>query len=219
MSILAEPYFPPVNTADEEGLLMFGGALSVENLLTAYHRGIFPWPLVDNGVEILSWWSPDPRAVIEFDDFHVSRRLARRLRRQEFRVTFNQAFSAVVQGCSQRQDDLTWITRDMQRAYETLFDEGYAHSVEVWQNGDLVGGLYGVALGGFFAGESMFHRATDASKVALYHLIERLKERDFSLFDIQLATDHTLSLGAREIPRRRFLRRLRSALKVPTSFT
>ncbi len=211
--------FPPIWTADEHGLLTLGGDLSPERILDAYRHGIFPWPLVEEGLEILAWWSPDPRAIFELDQFHVSRRLGRRIRRGEFQITVDANFAGVIAGCAERRrDGGTWITPSMVRAYQQLHQLGHAHSVEAWQAGELVGGVYGVALGGFFAAESMFHRRRDASKVALAHLVQRLRERGFDLLDIQMWTPHTGRLGAIEIPRREFLRRLERALKHPASF-
>lgn len=212
--------FPPVDAADSCGLLMLGGDLSPAAVLEAYRRGIFPWPIVENGIEVLSWWSPDPRAIIELDRFHVSRRLARRIRSDQFRVTVNQDFLGVVAGCAapRHPGDGIWLTPTLARVYAALHKQGHAHSVEVWRDEQLVGGVYGMAIGGFFAGESMFHRATDASKIALAFLVRRLRERGFSLFDIQLATPHTRRLGASEIPRKQFLRRLRKATRERVSF-
>lgn len=200
---------------------MLGGDLSVATLLTAYRQGIFPWPFVDRGRELLSWWSPDPRAIIELDRFHVSRRVQRRIRRGEFTVTFDKDFESVVAGCAgpRREGGETWITTELSDAYGRLHREGFAHSVEIWQDERLVGGIYGIAIGAFFAGESMFHRETDASKVALFHLVGRLRERGFSLFDIQQQSPHLKHMGAAEIPRREFLRRLDSALKARVSLT
>jgi leucyl/phenylalanyl-tRNA---protein transferase len=177
--------------------------------------GIFPW--YDESLPIC-WWSPDPRAIFELDRFHVSRRLSRTRRSGRFRITVDRAFSEVIRGCADRPEQGTWITSEMIEAYEALHRLGQAHSVEVWSDGALAGGIYGVALGGFFAGESMFSQARDASKVALVHLIDRLRERGFQLFDIQFLNDHTARLGAIEIPRREYLARLREALRCPVHF-
>ncbi len=173
------PWFPPVWKARRDGLLMIGGELSPEWLLAAYRRGIFPWPVTEEDVEILAWFSPHPRAVLEFDNLHVHRRLQRRLRRGEFEATFDQAFYEVIEACAapRAQSFGTWITPRMLGAYRKMHDLGWAHSVEVWQQGELVGGLYGIALGGFFGGESMFHRRRDASKAAVVFLVEHLRER------------------------------------------
>jgi leucyl/phenylalanyl-tRNA--protein transferase len=202
------------NAPNKEGLVGAGGSLDPEPLLEAYRRGIFPW--TEEGWPLL-WWSPDPRAIFELDGFHVSRRLRRTLRSGRFAVTVNQAFADVMLGCADR-DVGTWITRDMHAAYNRLHERGHAHSVETWHNGRLAGGVYGVAIGGFFAGESMFYRVADASKVALAALVERLRHRGFQLFDIQFLTEHTRSLGAVEIPRRKYLARFRKAVAVAARF-
>jgi leucyl/phenylalanyl-tRNA--protein transferase len=201
--------------ADAEGLVGIGGDLSPERLLAAYRRGIFPF--YDESTPIL-WWSPDPRAIFELDGLHVSRRLARTIRSGRFRVTVNQAFADVMRGCADRPAEGTWITAEMIDAYVALHRRGHAHSVEVWHGDTLAGGVYGLAIGGLFAGESMFTRVTDASKVALAHLFERLRARSFQLVDVQFINDHTASLGATEISRSEYLARLRRALRVRTSF-
>jgi leucyl/phenylalanyl-tRNA--protein transferase len=208
------PFLNP-ELADEQGLVAIGGDLRPERLLAAYSRGIFPW--YDETTPIL-WWSPDPRAIFELDRFHVPRRLQRTIRSGKFTVTVNRDFAAVIRGCAERPGEGTWITPEMIAAYERLHRMGYAHSLETWQGEVLAGGIYGVALGGFFAGESMFHRVRDASKVALAALVQRLRERGFQLFDIQLRTDHTARLGAIEIPRSEYLKRLKKALQCPVSF-
>lgn len=216
----AEDDFPPVWEADPDGLLALGGRLTPQRVLQAYRRGIFPWPVGYAGRQILAWFSPDPRAVLELDALYVSRRLARRIRSGCFQLTCDQAFPDVIAACAlPRGDDAgTWITPEMKRVYGELHRQGHVHSVEVWQAGTLVGGVYGVSLGGFFAGESMFHRARDASKVALVALSTHLAARGFSLFDIQQATSHALSMGACEISRREFLTRLAQALEQPVTF-
>ncbi len=197
--------------AAEHGLVDVGGDLSPERLLSAYRRGVFPW--YDETMPIC-WWSPDPRAIFEIDRFQPSRRLLRTCRSARFRVTVNQDFAGVIRGCAMRpEEEGTWITRQMIEAYEALHRLGFAHSVETWQGATLAGGLYGVALGGFFAGESMFHRRRDASKVALVFLMGRLRQRGFTLFDTQFLTEHTASLGAIEIPRAEYLRHLKAALE------
>lgn len=200
--------------ADDMGLVAIGGDLRPERLLQAYRNGIFPW--YSEG-DPICWWSPDPRAIFELDGLHVSRRLARTLRGGRFAVSFNRDFAEVMRGCADRAEG-TWITPDMTDAYQLLHRLGHAHSVEVWRDGVLAGGLYGVAIGGFFAGESMFSRQRDASKVALVHLVARLRERGFRLFDTQFRTEHTTSLGAIEIPRKHYLRRLRDAIACQVSF-
>ncbi len=201
--------------ADEYGLVAVGGDLRPERLLEAYRRGVFPW--YDEGGPVM-WWSPDPRAIFELDGLHVSRRLRRTLGSGKFTVTVNRDFAGVIRGCADRPGEGTWITADMIRAYQRLHQMGYAHSVEAWHGGVLAGGVYGVAIGGFFAGESMFTRVRDGSKVALAHLVDRLRERGFGLFDIQFRTDHTARLGAVEIPRDQYLERLRQALRLPVTF-
>ena len=202
--------------ADAEGLVGVGGDLSPHRLLDAYRRGIFPF--YDDSMPIL-WWSPDPRAIFELDGLYVSRRLARTARSARFRVTVDRAFADVVEGCARRDGaDGVWITHDMARAYEHLFRLGHAHSVEVWRDDQLVGGLYGLGIGGFFAGESMFSRERDASKVALVHVMQRLRRGGYQLFDVQFLNDHTARLGAVEIPRVEYLRRLRQAVRCVASF-
>ena len=209
-------FFLEPELADADGLVGVGGDLSPTRLLDAYSRGIFPW--FDESTPIL-WWSPDPRAVFELDRFHVPRRLARTVRSGRFTITVNAAFEQVIRGCADRPADHgVWITPAMIEAYTTLRQLGWAHSVEVWRDGVLGGGVYGVALGGLFAGESMFTRVRDGSKMALVHLVQRLRERGFRLFDVQFLNDHTARLGAVEIPRREYLARLRDALKHPAEF-
>jgi leucyl/phenylalanyl-tRNA--protein transferase len=201
--------------ADAEGLVGVGGDLQPPMLLEAYRRGIFPW--FDENSPIL-WWSPDPRAIFEMDGLHVSRRLARTVRSGRFTATFDRAFTEVMRGCANRPNDGVWITADMIEAYTRLHELGHAHSVEVWHEGELAGGVYGVTQGALFAGESMFSRVRDASKVALVHLMERLRERGYQLFDVQFLNEHTASLGAVEIPRREYLARLRKALASDVTF-
>jgi leucyl/phenylalanyl-tRNA--protein transferase len=204
MAIFLDPEF-----ADEMGLVAVGGDLEPRRLVEAYCAGIFPW--FDEGGPVL-WWSPDPRAIFEMDGLHVSRRLARTLRSGKFRCTINQAFAQVVRGCAQR-DEGTWISADMIGAYERLHQLGLAHSVEAWCSDQLAGGIYGVAIRGLFAAESMFTRRTDGSKAALVFLMSHLRQRGFLLFDIQMVTPHTVSLGAVEIPRQEYLGRLKKALQ------
>lgn len=213
--------FPPLSQASEGGLLMLGGQLTTEWLLTAYRQGIFPWPVCDGQTEILAWFSPDPRAILEFDRLHVSRRLQRRLRSGRFQVTIDADFRGVITACAEVREleEGTWITPHLAEAYIELHRLGVTHSVEVWRDGRLAGGVYGLALGGFFAGESMFHRERDASKVALVHLVRHLQSRGFVLFDVQQASPHLIRLGASEIPRSEFLARLKHALELPVSFS
>lgn len=200
------PLFPPVTQAldDPPGILAFGGQLTAPWLLEAYRQGIFPW---FNPGEPILWWSPDPRMVILPENFKVRRSLKKTIRKQLYEITFDQAFDQVLDGCAAARNytDETWITPEMRTAYLGLHHDGYAHSVEAWQDGKLVGGLYGVAIGKIFCGESMFARATDASKVAFVHLVEQLKAWGFELIDCQVYTDHLASFGAEEIERARFL--------------
>lgn len=216
--LTSELVFPSPSTATADGLVAVGGDLSVERLLVAYRSGIFPWPIFAD--DLMTWFSPDPRAILELDRLHVSRSLAKKMRKGIFEVRINTCFDEVVRGCAAPTPDRpsTWITHEIARAYRRLHAAGYAHSVETWQNGELVGGLYGVAIGGFFAGESMFSRRPDASKIALVHLVERLSGRGFELLDIQQATRHLLSLGAEEIPRSIYLARLERSLALHRRF-
>jgi len=201
--------------ADATGLVAMGGDLSPERLLEAYRRGIFPW--YDESLPIC-WWSPDPRAIFELDRLHVSRRLRRTCRSNGYQVTVDQAFAGVIRGCADRPGQGTWITSAMIDAYESLHRLGHAHSLEAWCGDVLAGGIYGVAVGGLFAGESMFSRSRDASKVALVHLVARLRERGFQLFDVQFLNAHTARLGAVEIPRKEYLTRLRAAITSQAMF-
>ena len=208
--------FPPVERAlkNPNGLLAAGADLSVERLLQAYRRGVFPW--YSNGQPPL-WWSPDPRMVLFCEEIKVPRSLAKSIRNKGYEVRVDTAFPEVLKGCAEprRQQPGTWLGPDMRVAYARLHQEGYAHSFETWLDGELVGGLYGVALGRMFYGESMFSRATDASKVALVALVQHLKEKGFPLIDCQMHTPLLESLGAREIPRREFLRALASLVNYP----
>lgn len=197
--------FPPIEQALKEpnGLLAAGGDLSVNRLLKAYSRGIFPW--FDDDQPIL-WWSPDPRAVMFPQDLHISRSLHKTLRSNCFRVSFDEDFDAVIRACSapRRGSQGTWITEDIIDAYNAFHARGFAHSVECWHGDELVGGLYGVALGRLFFGESMFSRMTDASKVAFVHLVKQLEAWDFPLIDCQIMNPHLASLGATLMPRATF---------------
>lgn len=200
------PDFPDVSRAlrDPDGLLAIGGDLSVERLLRAYSLGIFPW--YSEGQPIL-WWSPDPRCVIEPGKVHISRSLAKRIRRNEYRVSYNQAFQQVIQACARPRDSHsgTWITREMMSAYLALHHEGYAVSVETWFEDKIVGGLYGVVIDRVFFGESMFSWRSDASKVALVHLSETLQETGFRLIDCQIHSGHLQTLGATPMQRELFV--------------
>ncbi|NLE39835.1 MAG: leucyl/phenylalanyl-tRNA--protein transferase [Pirellulaceae bacterium] len=212
-------YFPSAETADEDGLIGAGGELKPEWLLDAYSHGIFPWPIGEFDDPML-WWSLDPRAILELDSLHVSRRLRQTLRSERFEVTCDRDFAGVIRGCAEGpgREGGTWISPRMIRAYTKMFELGHAHSVEAWHEGQLAGGVYGVAIAGLFAGESMFTRVRDASKVALVHLVEHLRRRGYRLFDIQQLTPHTERLGAIEIPRSEYLERLAEALTAPVTF-
>jgi len=212
-------FFPPAETAKAEGLLGFGGELSPEWLLDAYQHGIFPWPMGD-AQEPPLWWSPDPRAILPWEDFHISRRLRRTCRSGRFQVTCDRDFPGVILGCATAKGRRgeTWITPQMIDAYTRMFELGWAHSVEAWHEGELAGGVYGLAIAGLFAAESMFYRVRDASKVALVHLVAHLRRRGYRLLDIQQLTSHSARLGAVEIPRREYLERLAEALSVDVSF-
>ncbi|BEO32193.1 leucyl/phenylalanyl-tRNA--protein transferase [Serratia marcescens] len=190
---------------DPNGLLAIGGDLTAPRLLAAYERGIFPW--YSPGEAIL-WWSPDPRAVLFPAEFHLNRSLKRFLRHDPFRITLNHDFAAVIAACAHRPDEGTWIGPEVQRAYQHLHRLGYAHSVEVWQDDQLVGGMYGVAQGALFCGESMFSRVTNASKCALMAFCRHFAAYGGELIDCQVLNAHTARLGAREIPRRQFLQQL-----------
>ena len=208
--------FPPLEAALREpnGLLAAGGDLSHERLLAAYRHGCFPW--YQDGQPLL-WWSPDPRTVLFPNELHVSRSLRKRLRQGDFKVTFDQAFAEVIQGCAGPRSyaDGTWITTPMQQAYIQLHEMGVAHSVEVWHGQHLVGGLYGLAIGKLFFGESMFSRATDASKVGFVTLVEQLRDWGFVLIDCQMPTRHLESFGARSIAREQFAAALAEHLDQP----
>jgi leucyl/phenylalanyl-tRNA--protein transferase len=207
--------FPNPALADAEGLVALGGDLSVPRLLAAYRQGIFPW--TSNPI---TWWSPDPRGILELDAFHVSESLAKVIRQRTFEVTLDRAFREVMQACAAPgvNRPSTWITKEFIAAYTRLHEQGHAHSVECWKNGALAGGIYGVTSGGLFAGESMFHHADNASKVALQHLVGHLRERNFSLFDVQMVTAATAPLGARAISRRDYLKRLATAVAQDCKF-
>lgn len=206
-------WFPPLDAAEDCGLLAVGGDLAPERLLFAYSLGIFPW--YNEGEPIL-WWSPDPRCILPPDQIHISRSLRKTLRRAIYRLSFDRAFDAVIQACRDRRcREGTWISPEMQAAYRNLHRLGFAHSVECWEGDRLVGGLYGVCLGRCFFGESMFSLRADASKVALVGLARSLDAAGFALIDCQQSTPHLLSLGAHEIPRDDFLQKLRNAGVTP----
>ena len=206
--LLKELFFPDVTEADKHGILAVGGDLSPERLILAYKSGIFPW--FDSDEPIL-WWSPAQRMVLFPDELVVSKSMQTILRKEIFKVTFNKDFRAVISNCSQISRNGqrgTWISKDMIEAYVKLHELGYAKSVEVWQNGELVGGLYGIDLGHMFCGESMFSKVSNASKVAFITLVENLKIRQYKLIDCQVHNDHLESLGAREIERQEFMEML-----------
>ncbi|WP_189407016.1 leucyl/phenylalanyl-tRNA--protein transferase [Alteromonas halophila] len=208
--------FPAVTTAlaEPNGLLAYGGDLSVGRLLSAYSQGIFPWY---SELEPILWWSPCPRAIIELDNFHASRSLRKLVRQKQYRVTMDHAFADVIAACASVPRQLpgeeggyqdTWITKEMKRAYNDLHDAGFAHSVEVWDESTLVGGLYGVAIGQVFCGESMFHCADNASKLAMYALVRHMQTHNLAFIDCQMPTPHLSSLGATTLSRSTFIAKL-----------
>ena len=208
--------FPPTEEAEDDGLLAVGGDLSKERLLAAYSKGIFPWYEV--GQPIL-WWSPDPRLVLTPETLKISRSLRKILRKQQFEIRFDTAFEKVIKACADvrtEQGEGTWIIPEMQQAYTELHQDGFAHSVESWLDGELVGGLYGISLGQCFFGESMFSTRNDSSKVALVALVEFSREVGIRMIDCQMTTPHLLSLGASEIQRKKFLTNLKILLEQPT---
>lgn len=206
--------FPPVETANEDGLVAVGGDLEMDTLLEAYRRGIFPWPLSTYPMNIdlpNTWFSPDPRGVLDFDELHVSRSFLKFLKKTPYKVTFNQAFADVIVQCAvtKRKDQPgTWITPDIIKAYINLFNHDYAYSVEVWKEDKLVAGLYGVIMGEFISGESMFTHEDNASKQALYTLVHHLQEKDIRFLDTQMVTEVVRQFGGKYIARKDFLRRL-----------
>jgi leucyl/phenylalanyl-tRNA--protein transferase len=206
------PVFPSPEEAEEDGLLAVGGDLSIDRLLEAYKTGIFPWYSENTP---LLWWSPDPRLVLFPKKMKISKSLDRVIKKNPFTITFDTAFEEVIKHCAhveRKDEESTWITREMEEAYTQLHHAGYAHSVEAWCDGKLAGGLYGVSLGKAFFGESMFHKLTDASKVAFFYLVEKAKQWNFLFIDAQIYTPHLVSLGAEEIPRKQFLEILEVAL-------
>lgn len=211
-----ESSFPDISLAlaDPNGLLAAGGDLSPKRLLEAYESGIFPW--FEEGQPVL-WWSPDPRMVLFPEDLRVSKSLQKTLNKSHYTVTFDEAFAEVIACCAQPRGDSpgTWITAEMQAAYTQLFEAGHAHSVEVWRGGDLIGGLYGVALGQLFFGESMFSFESNASKIALVNLVKQLQRWNYRLIDCQVSSEHLESLGAIEISREEFRQQLHALLPRP----
>lgn len=215
-------FFSDPTEADSYGLLGVGGELHPDWLLDAYTHGIFPWPFEYHAKDepVLGWFSPDPRCIFEFDRFHVSRRLQQTCRSERFRITSDRAFESVMRNCATAsgRGGETWITPDMIDAFADFHRLGFAHSVEAWSEDRLVGGVYGVAIQGLFAAESMFFLERDASKVALVALVEHLKRQGFLLMDIQVVTEHTARFGAVEIDRAEYLRRLDIALQQDIEF-
>lgn len=211
-----ELVFPDPSYAEEEGILAVGGDLSVDRLVLAYANGIFPWPR--KGAPLL-WWSPDPRMVIYPESLKVSNSLSQLIKSKKYTHTYDKDFVSVIKHCAtipRAGQDGTWITKDMLKAYLKLHREGYAHSVETWHEGELVGGLYGISLGKVFFGESMFYLMRDASKFAFYHLVRLLQKWNFKLIDAQQETEHMKSLGAISIPRDKFMKELEDAVSQPT---
>ena len=210
-----ELVFPPPELAEDNGLLAVGGDLSEARLLLAYSMGIFPW--YSEGDPIL-WWSPDPRLILLPEELKISRSLGQAIKKGLYKITMDTAFEAVIENCSKihkKDDGGTWITGEMIDAYIRLYHSGFAHSVECWHKGKLTGGLYGVSLGSAFFGESMFTKKSDASKMAFAALVRHLREWNFTLIDCQITSRHLLSLGAREVPRSKFINMLKAAIKHP----
>ena len=205
--------FPPIESASPEGLLAIGGNLDTETLLTAYQQGIFPWPISPSSP--LTWFTPDPRGIIFTKDFHIPKSFNKFLNKCPFSVTFNKQFSEVINQCAKatRKHEVgTWITKEIEEGYCKFFDAGYAYSVEVLEDNKLVGGLYGVCIGGYLTGESMFHTKTNASKLALYSLIQKLEQNSIDWLDTQMVTPVIESLGGKNIPREEFLKVLNFAV-------
>lgn len=208
--------FPPVDRADEHGLLAVGGDLEPESLLLAYRSGIFPWPV--EGYGPITWFAPPRRALLFLDELHTPRSLAKARRKASFTYDLDRNFGEVIRGCSEARKISTWIRPDMARAYQALFDRGYAHSVEAHVEGTVVGGLYGVSIGAMFAGESMFYRKPNASKLALLHLVELLRTRGAEWIDCQMLTPTLEQFGAREVSREEFMELLADAVNRPPIF-
>ena len=206
--------FPDLDEADESGLLAVGGDLSIERLKLAYSKGIFPW--YEDGMPVL-WWSPDPRMVLFPGKIIISHSLKQCIKKQQFIITIDKSFERVIKNCAKtprKGENGTWITHEMKNAYIKLHEAGFAHSVEAWVDRELVGGLYGVAIGKAFFGESMFHHVTNASKVAFYHFAEKLNSWDFKIIDAQVYTNHLESLGGEMIPRSQYMHILEKALQI-----
>ncbi|MBC7714426.1 MAG: leucyl/phenylalanyl-tRNA--protein transferase [Rhizobacter sp.] len=208
--------FPPVESADEHGLLALGGDLEVDSLLLAYSRGIFPWPISEEYP--LAWFSPNPRGILAFEKLHISKSLKKFLKANPFEIKFNTNFEQVIMNCAMvaRADNQgTWITQEIIDSYVRLHKEGYAYSVETYLDGNLVGGVYGVCINRFYSGESMFHKADNASKVALIALLYSLNQQNIGWLDTQMVTPVVESLGGIEIPRETYLKMLEVAIKRP----
>ncbi|UCD33856.1 MAG: leucyl/phenylalanyl-tRNA--protein transferase [Desulfobacterales bacterium] len=208
--------FPSPHLASKEGLLAVGGDLTQERLLLAYRMGIFPW---FSNNEPIMWWSPDPRLVLFLEDVKISRTLNKIIKKKMFHVTMDSAFGQVINQCAQvrlQNNQATWIVEEMIDAYCKLHELGFAHSVEAWYQGELAGGLYGVSLGGSFFGESMFTRISNASNITFVKLVEYLLALSFDMIDCQIATEHFIRFGAKEIPRAHYLKKLNASLKRPT---
>ncbi|GHT34553.1 leucyl/phenylalanyl-tRNA--protein transferase [Planctomycetales bacterium] len=213
--------FPPVEEADEYGFLCAGGDLTPSVLTDAYTHGIFPWPFeYKNGEYLTSWFSPDPRCIFDFNAFHIPRRLAQTIRSGKFEITIDKNFEEVIRNCAETHSrkEGTWITPELQNAFINLHKLGIAHSVETMFDGQLAGGIYGLAINGFFAGESMFSLQSDTSKAALVFLTEHLQKQGFLLFDIQIINHHTKQFGAVEISRSEYLQQLHTALQKTVQF-
>lgn len=208
--------FPPLETADEDGLIAVGGDLAPQTLATAYRSGVFPWPV--EGLPTL-WFAPPERCILRFDEFHISKRLRRELEKRNFEYSIDRDFTSVIKACAapRSYESGTWISPEIQRAYRNLHRRKIAHSIEVWENGTLVGGLYGVSWGAYFCGESMFHNASGASKAALVFLVEHLKSRGATWLDVQMPTPLFESFGARLVPRENFMTQLQSTISQPIS--
>jgi leucyl/phenylalanyl-tRNA--protein transferase len=210
--------FPNPRLADDEGVLAYGGDLCIPRLLTAYRKGIFPWYNADDPI---LWWSPNPRMVMFLDEIKVTNSLSKTIKQQVYDIKFDADFKSVVKNCAKvkrNYTDHTWIQEEIIEAYYELYLQGYAHSFESYFEGELVGGGYGVVIGEIFCGESMFSLKTDASKVALYHLIQKLKKQNFKLIDCQVPNDHLKSLGAKAIDRNQFLKLLKDSLESTVTF-
>ena len=217
--------FPPVDEADETGLLGIGGDVSVPSLLLAYRSGIFPWPILED--DVLAWFAPPERSILFLDEFHIPRTLAKEKKKSSFHFTIDKAFSTVIEECSRAQNRFdsrgrrqkgTWITSELVTGYKSFHEAGFSHSVECWNGTELVGGLYGVSVGGMFAGESMFYKAPNASKLSLVFLVEFLKERSVAWIDCQVMTPLFESFGARDIAREKYMRLLDASLNHPPPF-